>query len=206
VSFAGDTALSRETIDGTVDDLLRVVSAVLLAVLLVLVAFLRGLVAPLYLVVAAAIAPLAAVGLAVALFQGVFGQGEISYYVPVTAGVLLVALGSDYNIFLVGRVWDEPRRRPLAEAITLAGAGAAQAISAAGIVLAVSFGALALVPVASFRELAFVMAVGLLIDAFVVRTILIPAVVSLVGYRSAWPGHHLRRHVDREGRIAYAIN
>jgi RND superfamily putative drug exporter len=201
VSFAGDTALSRETIDGTVDDLLRVVPAVLLAVLLVLVAFLRGLVAPLYLVVAAAIAPLAAVGLAVALFQGVLGQGEISYYVPVAAGVLLVALGSDYNIFLVGRVWDEAQRRPLAEAITLAGAGAARAISAAGIVLAVSFGALALVPVSSFRELAFVMAVGLLIDAFVVRTILIPAVISLVGYRSGWPGHRLRRHVDREGRL-----
>ena len=196
-SFAGDTALSRETIDGTVADLVRVVPAVLLAVLLVLVVFLRGLVAPLYLVAASTLGPLAAVGLAVGLFQGLLGHEEVSYFVPVAAGVLLVALGSDYNIFLVGRVWDEARRRPLEEAIIAAGAGAARAISAAGIVLAVSFAALALVPIASFRELAFIMAAGLLVDAFLVRTILVPAIISLVGYRSAWPGDRLRRAAVR---------
>jgi RND superfamily putative drug exporter len=192
-SLAGDTALSRETIDNTVDDLVRVVPAVLLAVLLVLIAFLRGLVAPLYLVAAAALAPLAALGLAVALFEGILGQGELTYYVPVAAGVLLVALGSDYNIFLVGRVWNEARHQPLKQATVVAGAGAARAISAAGIVLAMSFGALALVPISAFRELAFVMAAGLLIDAFLVRTVLVPAIISLVGYRSGWPGTRLRR-------------
>ncbi len=192
-SLAGDTALSRETIDGTVDDLSRVVPAVLIAVLLVLVLFLRALVAPLYLIAAAALGPLAALGLTVVFFQGILGHGELTYYVPVAAGVLLVALGSDYNIFLVGRVWDEAQRLPLNEAVITAGAGAARAISAAGVVLAVSFGAMALVPIGAFRELAFVMAVGLLIDAFLVRTILVPAVISLVGYRSGWPGRRLRR-------------
>ena len=191
-SFAGDTALSRETIDGTTDDLLRVVPAVLLAVLLVLVIFLRGLVAPLYLVASAVLGPLAALGLTAAVFRGVLGHDDITYYVPVAAGVLLVALGSDYNIFLVGRVWDEARRRPLDEAIIAAGAGATRAISAAGIVLALSFGALALVPIAAFGELAFVMAAGLLIDAFLVRTVLVPAIIALVGYRSGWPGKRLR--------------
>jgi RND superfamily putative drug exporter len=191
-SLAGDTALSRETIDNTVGDLVRVVPAVLLAVLLVLIVFLRGLVAPLYLVAAAALAPLAALGLAVALFQGMLGYGELTYYVPVAAGVLLVALGSDYNIFLVGRVWNEARNQPLKQATIAAGAGAARAISAAGIVLAMSFGALALVPISAFRELAFVMAAGLLIDAFLVRTVLVPATISLVGYRSGWPGKRLR--------------
>ncbi len=206
-SFAGDTALSQETIDDTVDDLWRVVPAVLLAVLLVLLAFLRGLVAPLYLIAAAALAPLAALGLAVVFFQGILGHGELTYYVPVAAGVLLVALGSDYNIFLVGRVWNEARRRPLEEAIVVAGAGAARAISAAGIVLALSFGAMGLVPINAFRELAFVMAVGLLLDAFLVRTMLVPAVISLVGYRSAWPGNRLRRELPIEqigGGAAFA--
>ncbi|MGH2900936.1 MAG: MMPL family transporter, partial [Solirubrobacteraceae bacterium] len=99
----------------------------------------------------------------------------------------------DYNIFLVGRVWDEARRQPLEQAIVTAGAGAARAISAAGIVLALSFGAMALVPIEAFGELAFVMAAGLLIDAFLVRTVLVPAIISLVGYRSAWPGQRLRR-------------
>lgn len=191
--LAGDTALSQETIDGAVDDLWRVIPAVLLAVLLVLVVFLRGLIAPLYLVAAAALAPLAALGLATIFFLGILGQGEITYYVPIAAGVLLVALGSDYNIFLVGRVWDEAQQQPLQQAIVAAGAGAARAISAAGIVLALSFGAMALVPINAFRELAFVMAAGLLIDAFLVRTILVPAIISLVSYRSGWPGKRLRR-------------
>jgi len=191
-SFAGDTALSQETIDGTTADLERVIPAVLIAVLLVLVIFLRGLVAPLYLVAAATLGPLASIGLAVIFFRGVLGHGELTYYVPVAAGVLLVALGSDYNIFLVGRIWEEAQRLPLAEAIIAAGAGAARAISAAGIVLALSFGAMALVPISAFRELAFIMAFGLLIDAFIVRTVLVPAIISLVGYRSGWPGKRLR--------------
>ena len=203
-SFAGDTALSQETIDGTTKDLLRVVPAVLLAVLLVLVVFLRGLVAPLYLVAAATLAPLAAVGLATIFFRGVLGHAELSYYVPVAAGVLLVALGSDYNIFLVGRVWDEAQRQPLEQAIIAAGAGAARAISAAGIVLALSFGAMALVPITAFRELAFVMAAGLLIDAFLVRTVLVPAIIALVGYRSGWPGKRLRPMSAERVRTATA--
>jgi RND superfamily putative drug exporter len=196
-SFAGDTALSQETIENTVADLGRVIPAVLLAVLLVLVVFLRGLVAPLYLVAAAALAPLAAIGLGVGLFELLLDGEEIAYYVPLTAGVLLVALGSDYNILLVGRVWDEAQRRPLREATIVAGAGAARAISAAGVVLAFSFAALAFVPLLAFRQLAFVMAVGLLIDAFVVRSVLVPAVIGLVGYRSAWPGRRLRLQSDR---------
>ncbi len=203
-SFAGDTALSQETIDGTTSDLLRVIPAVLLAVLLVLVVFLRGLVAPLYLVAAALLGPLAALGLTVAYFRGILGHDDVTYYVPVAAGVLLVALGSDYNIFLVGRVWDEARRRPLNEAIVVAGAGAARAISAAGIVLALSFGAMALVPIAAFRELAFVMAAGLLIDAFIVRTVLVPAIIALVGYRSGWPGTRLRPMAADRVRIPTA--
>ncbi|MDP8968897.1 MAG: MMPL family transporter, partial [Actinomycetota bacterium] len=196
-SFAGDTALSQETIEGTVDDLWRVIPAVLLAVLLVLVVFLRGLVAPLYLVAAAALAPVAALGLGVGLFELLLGAEELTYYVPITAGVLLVALGSDYNILIVGRVWDEAQRRPLREATIVAGAGAARAISAAGIILAVSFAGLALVPLVAFQQLAFVMATGLLIDAFLVRTVLVPAAIGLAGYRSEWPGRRLRRQSER---------
>ena len=100
-----------------------------------LAVFLRALVAPVYLVLLAALGPLAALGLAVAFFQGVLGHPEITYFVPLAAGVLLIALGSDYNIFLVGRIWDEAERLPLREAIVAAGSGASHAISAAGLVL-----------------------------------------------------------------------
>lgn len=196
-SFAGDTALSQETIEDTIDNLWRVVPAVLLAVLLVLVVFLRGLVAPLYLVAVATLAPLAATGLGVGLFELLLDGEELTYHVPITAGVLLVALGSDYNILLVGRVWNEARDHPLKEATVIAGTGAARAISAAGIVLAASFGAMALVPLDPFRQLGFIMAAGLLIDAFLVRTVLVPAIISLVGYRSGWPGRRLQITPER---------
>jgi len=105
--------------------------------------------------------------------------------------VLLISLGSDYNIFLVGRIWNEARRRPLKEAIVTAGSGASHAISAAGLVLSGSFAALALVPIRTFQQLAFVLAAGLLIDAFLVRSVLAPAVIALVGPRSAWPSRQL---------------
>ncbi len=200
ISIAGDTALVQETIDNATSDLWRVAPAVLAAIALVLVVFLRGLVAPLYLVAIAALAPLAATGLTVAVFQGLLGHSELTYFVPIAAGVLLVALGSDYNVFLVGRIWAEAEARPLREAIVVGGAGAARAISAAGVVLAASFAATALVPLQAFRELAFLLATGLLIDAFLVRSVLVPAVIALAGYRSGWPGTRLHRVAARAGR------
>ncbi len=185
--FAGDTAITGELIATAGEDLRVVGPIVLLAVALVLAVFLRALVAPVYLVVLAALAPLAALGLAVGFFQGILGRPELTYFVPLAAGVLLIALGSDYNIFLVGRIWSEADQLPLREAIVAAGTGASHAITAAGLVLAASFAALALVPVEAFQQLAFVLAVGLLIDAFLVRTVLTPAVIALVGERSSWP-------------------
>ncbi len=193
VSIAGDTALAEETIADARADLLRVLPVALLAIMLILAVFLRSLVAPLYLVAAAALAPLAALGLGALVFQGIFGQPELAYYVPVAATVLLIALGSDYNVFLAGRVWDEAHRRDIREAVEVAGAGAAGAIAAAGLVLAASFALLAIVPLRAFGEIAFVMASGLVIDAFLVRALLVPALISLVGSRSGWPSHRLRR-------------
>ena len=144
--------------------------------------FLRALIAPLYLVVLAALAPLASIGPAVALFQGVLGQ-DLTYFVPIVAAVLLVSLGSDYNVFIAGSIWAEARRRPLREAVVAGGSGAAHAIAAAGVVLAASFAALALVPISAFQELAFVLAAGLLIDAFLIRLVLAPAVIVLAERR-----------------------
>ncbi len=120
------------------------------------------------------------------------------FYVPFAAAVLLVSLGSDYNIFSVGYVWEEARRRPLPEALAVAVPRSTRAINAAGITLAVSFALVGLIPVAPFEELAFAVAVGVLIDTFVVRSLLVPALVSLVGRASGWPGSALR--VDRPDR------
>lgn len=191
VGVAGDTALVAETVSTTGGDILRVAPLALVALLVVLVVFLRALVAPLYLLAASLLALLATLGLAAYVFQGWLGHPGITYYVVFASSVLLLALGSDYNVFLVGRIWQEARRRPLAEAVRVAGARAATSITVAGLVLALSFALMALVPIRPFRELAFTMAAGLLIDAFLVRTLLVPALIVLVGERSAWPNRRM---------------
>jgi RND superfamily putative drug exporter len=191
-TVAGDTALSADIVNGTVDSLKRVIPAVLLAVFLVVALFLRALVAPFYLVLTSLLGVVASLGLTVYVLQDLLGYGQIAYYVVFTVGVMLISLGSDYNVFLVGRIWQEGRRRQFKEAIEIGGSRAARAITTAGFVLAISFALLAIVPLRPFREIAFGMAVGLLIDAFVVRTILVPALLALVGPRSAWPGQALR--------------
>ena len=195
-TVSGDTALSADIVDGTISSLGRVIPAVLLAVFLVVALFLRALVAPIFLVLTSLLGVAASLGLTVYVLQQWLGYGEIAYYVVFIVGVMLISLGSDYNVFLVGRIWQEGRRRTLAEAIEIGGSRAARPITTAGFVLAMSFALLAIVPLRPFREIAFAMAVGLLIDAFVVRTVLVPALLSLVGRRSAWPGHALRDVAD----------
>jgi len=191
--FAGDTAISAEIVDGTQDDLGRISIAALAVNLLLLILFLRALVAPLYLLACSVLALAASLGLTTFFFQTVLGHDGLTFYVPFAAAVLLVALGSDYNIFGVGHIWQAARRLPLREAIVTAVPQTTRAITAAGIALAVSFGMLALVPLRPFRELAFAMFVGILLDAVVVRSLLVPTLLVLVGRRSSWPSRLLSR-------------
>jgi RND superfamily putative drug exporter len=122
----------------------------------------------------------------------VLGYDDLTYYVPFAAAVLLVALGSDYNVFVAGRIWDQARWMRLREAIAVATPAAAKAVTVAGIALAASFALLAIVPLRSFREFAFVMAAGVLIDTFIARSLLVPALTSLFGEAAWWPGRRLR--------------
>jgi len=198
VMYAGDTALVQETVNATMADLARVAPVVMAAVLVMLALFLRALLAPLYLLGASLLALAAAFGIATYLFQDILHYQDITYYVPFAAAVLLVALGSDYNVFVVGRIWQEARDRPLRAAIVVGGAGAARAVTVAGVILGVSFALLAIIDVQSFRELAVVMAIGLLIDTMVVRTLLVPALISLGGRAGAWPAMRLNQPSDAD--------
>jgi RND superfamily putative drug exporter len=141
--------------------------------------FLRSLLAPLYLLAASVLALAATLGLTTVVFQGVLGGEDLTYYVPFAASVLLVSLGSDYTIFLVGRIWRERRVRPLRSAIETAIPQARHAISIAALALAATFAMLAMVDLGSFRQLAFLLGAGVLIDAFFVRSLLVPALVAL---------------------------
>ena len=192
VSVAGDTALAAETVDAMKHDLVRIGIAAGLVNLLVLVVFLRALVAPLYLLAASFLALAASLGLTTFVFQELLDQGSLTYYVPFAVAVLLLSLGSDYNVFVVGRIWQEARRERLRDAIALAAPRASRTIAVAGLALALSFAALAIVPLTAFREFAFAMTVGILIDAFVVRSLLIPALISVFGDVSWWPSRRAR--------------
>ncbi|HXV56362.1 MAG TPA: MMPL family transporter [Gaiellaceae bacterium] len=193
VELAGNTALADETIAVVLEDLGRIALAALAVNVLLLVLFLRSLLAPLYLLATSILALGAALGITALVFQGALGHDQVTYYVPFMAAVLLVSLGSDYNVFLVGRVWQEAERRPFRAAVAEAAPRAARAINVAGLALALSFALLALVPLAAFREFAFAMVVGVLLEAFLVRTWLVPALLSLAGPTSAWPGRRRRR-------------
>jgi len=192
ISVAGDTALAQGLVGRTGQDLLRIGAAAVLVNLFILVVFLRALVAPLYLLASSVLALTASLGTTVWLFMDRLGHESLTFYVPFAAAVLLVALGSDYNIFGVGHVWDEARHRPLRDAIRRAVPQSTRAITTAGVVLAVSFGMLATIPLKPFQELAFAMSVGILIDVLVVRSLLVPCLLTLVGPASAWPSR-LRR-------------
>jgi len=195
-SWGGDTAIAKVIVDQTMHDLGRIALAALVANLLFLVLFLRALVAPLCMLACSVLAIGATLGLTTQLFQGVLGGDGLTFYVPFAAAVLLAALGSDYNIFGIGHAWKEAEVRPLREALAVAIPQSARAIRTAGFTLAVSFGLLVLVPLRPFWELAFALWVGIMIDALIVRSLLVPSLLALVGSASGWPGRQLFR---REG-------
>ncbi|GAA1363547.1 MMPL family transporter [Catellatospora chokoriensis] len=190
-SLGGDTAIAQLIVDQTKQDLGRIALAALVANLLFLVLFLRALVAPIGLLACSVLAIGATLGVTTWLFQNVLGADGLTFYVPFAAAVLLVALGSDYNIFGIGPAWKEARGRPLREALAITLPQSAHAIRIAAFTLAVSFGLLAMVPLRPFRELAFALSVGILIDAFVVRSILAPALLTVLGSASEWPSRRL---------------
>jgi len=192
-SYAGDTALADQTISAMESDMLRVGLVVLAINFILLAVFLRALLAPLLLLASSVLNVAAALGLTTWLFVHILGYGQLTYYVPFVVAVLLVSLGSDYNIFVVGRIWQEARVRPLPEAVAVAAPRASRAIRIAGLTLAASFGLLALIPLRSFREIAFAMAAGVLLETFLVRALLAPALIALFGRSSIWPRRQLQR-------------
>ncbi|MDG6106351.1 MMPL family transporter [Dactylosporangium aurantiacum] len=180
-SLGGDTAIAKVIVDQTVHDLGRIAVAALIANLVFLMLFLRAFIAPLGLLACSVLAIGATLGLTTWVFQDFYGNDGLTFYVPFAAAVLLVALGSDYNIFGIGPAWREARGRPLREALAITLPQSAHAIRTAAFTLAVSLGLLALVPLRPFRELAFALSVGILIDAFIVRSLLAPMLLTVLG-------------------------
>ena len=196
VGWGGETALATETVQATDTSLWRVVAVAFAVNFVFLLLFLRSLLAPLYLLAASALALAATLGLTVYFFTEVLHDSGLPYYIPVAFSVLLLSLGSDYNIFVVGRVWKEAERRPLQEAVAVAAPRAGRAITVAGVALALSFAMLAIIPITPFAVMAFAMGVGILIDTFLVRSVLVPALIVVCGRGGRRPRGH--REYDLE--------
>ncbi len=186
-SWSGATPTSAEAVAGTEADIWRVSVLAALLMCIVLALYFRAVLAPLLLIASSALALAATLGLLVDVFQGALGYPDITFFVPMAAGVLLVSLGADYSVFVMGRIWEEARGRDMATAVIVALPRASRAVSIAAATLALSFAVLAIVPVQPFREIAFIMGVGVLIDAFLVRSFLLPALLVLTGKSAFWP-------------------
>lgn len=188
VHIGGQTSLLADTMAADARDTHIIVPAVLLLVGLVLALLLRSLVAPLYLLAAVTLNFFAAIGLCSFVFQRVQGQDGIFYAIPLYTFIFLVALGADYTIFLMTRVREEAARHGLQAGVPLAVASTGGVITSAGLILAGTFAVLTTLPLTLLYQFGVCVAVGVLLDTFVVRGLLVPGLVLLLGRWNWWPG------------------
>jgi RND superfamily putative drug exporter len=193
VSIAGQTLFASTVAQLTRQSVEITVVTALAIELVILVLYLRALVAPVVLLAASALSVAAALGLTTYLFQDVLGEQGLTFYAPFAAAVLLIALGADYTVFSVGSIWEAAGRRPLAQAIMVAVPRTSRAITTAGVILAATFALVAIIPLATFRQIAFAVTVGLMIDTLIVRPVLTPALLTLLGHRASWPSQRITR-------------
>jgi RND superfamily putative drug exporter len=183
----GPTAEEADTRETTRRDVALVVPLVLLVIFLILIALLRALVAPLYLIGTVILSFAATMGLAFAAFRFVFDSPGTDPSLVLFVFVFVSALGIDYNIFLMARVREEAARSDARTGVLVGLERTGGVITSAGLILAGTFLALLLLPLEQLFQLGFAVALGLLIDTFVVRTLLVPSVAFLLGDRSWWP-------------------
>ena len=185
----GATAEFADVQDTISADFLRVAAITIIGILLVLILLLRALVAPSYLVLTVLLSYAMSLSVSALILQHLFGQAGMNYFIPLMVFVLLVALGSDYNIFLMSRVREESATRELREGIRVASARTGTVITSAGLILAGTFGALVTSPLQLLFQVGLAVALGVLIDTFVVRSLLVPAITAFIGERAWWPFH-----------------
>ena len=187
VLIGGDTAEAYDTRTASNRDSLVVLPLILVAIGAVLALLLRSLIAPLYLMVTIAFTYFATLGLTVVVFVVLVGHAGVGPAVPFFLFVFLNALSVDYSIYLMSRIREEAREAPLTEATRHALARTGPVITSAGIILAGTFSALMTLPLQDLLQLGFGVAVGVLIDTFITRTLIVPALVSLLGRWNWWP-------------------
>lgn len=192
----GPSAIEADVRDAAGWDSTVIPPIILVVVFLILIALLRAVAAPLVLIGTVIVSFLAALGVGYFFFDVVFGFPGSDPSLPLFAFVFLVALGVDYNIFLVARAREETERHGAEQGMLRALAVTGGVITSAGIVLAGTFSVLAVLPLTFLTELGFVVAFGVLLDTFLVRSVLVPAIALTLGNKFWWPSR-LSRSDDR---------
>jgi RND superfamily putative drug exporter len=194
----GPTAQAYDLAQAATRDNRLIIPVTLVVVFLILAGLLRALVAPVLLVLSVIASFGAALGAGVLVSDVVFGFPGMDPTLPLLCFVFLVALGIDYNIFLMARVREETFKHGTREGTLRGLAVTGAVITGAGIVLAGTFGALAVLPLVFLTEIGFIVAFGVLLDTFVVRSLIVPALVIDVGRRVWWPSRLARAETGAE--------
>lgn len=193
-AVGGTVAATLDTNDANDRDLRLILPLILVLVALVLVVLLRSLLAPLLLVITVVVSYFASLGASWLLFEHVLDFPALDSGVLLLAFVFLVALGVDYNIFLVTRAREDAVRTGTREGMLSALRVTGGVITSAGILLAAVFAVLGVLPLITLTQIGVIVCVGVLLDTLVVRTVLVPALAFTLGERFWWPGHPGRPH------------
>jgi putative drug exporter of the RND superfamily len=183
----GNSAINLDVQRAATHDRDVIIPIVLVVVLIILALLLRAVVAPLVLVATVVLSFAAALGVSALVFRHVFGFGGADSSFPLYVFVFLVALGIDYNIFLMTRVREETARHGTKRAALIGLSATGGVITSAGLVLAGTFAVLATLPLTAFAEIGFAVAFGVLLDTMVVRSVLVTALNLDIGRYMWWP-------------------
>lgn len=194
----GVTATAIDTNDASIHDRNLIIPVVLVVILLILMLLLRSVLAPVLLVLTTVLSFGTALGVAAFFFNNVFDFPGADPAVPLYGFIFLVALGIDYNIFLMTRVREESLKHGTQEGIIRGLVITGGVITSAGLVLAATFSALGVIPILFLVQIAFIVAFGVLLDTFVVRSLLVPALSYDIGKAIWWPSA-LSRATNADG-------
>jgi RND superfamily putative drug exporter len=188
VWLAGQTAEQYDTKVTTERDMWTIFPLIIGLIMILLFLYLRSLIATIYLIGTVLLSYCAALGFGWLIIHYVFGAEAIQGPIPMYTFVFLVALGEDYNIFMISSIWRKRKHMPLKQAIQEGVGETSSVISSAGLILAGTFAILVTMPIQMLAQIGTITTLGLLLDTFVVRPFLVPAITLLVGRWVFWPG------------------
>ena len=187
VWMAGITAEQLDTKETTSHDASVIIPIIISLIAVLLLVYLRSITATIYLIATVLLSYFSALGLGWIILHYFFGVEAIQGLIPLYSFVFIVALGEDYNIFMISSIWKKSKEKPLLQAIKEGVAESGGVITSAGIILAATFMVLTTLPMQVLVHFGTITAIGVLLDTFVVRPFLVPSLTTLFGKKAFWP-------------------